>query len=137
VGYLPRIPLCRASPTVSCGHSGRSFFREEFPLVLSTNPHRESVYFTHRGTSKISSNPSAPLRYTTGERYGGFPSQIAGGNQRRFRCKTVFRVARSRTGKGIIVARCWRLVLKCYELRTRQHKMLMVNALRPSKHYHP
>jgi hypothetical protein len=23
-------------------------------------------------------------------------------------------------------ARCWGLVLKCYELRTRQHKMLMV-----------
>jgi hypothetical protein len=33
---------------------------------------------------------------------------------------------------------CWGLVLKCYELRTRQHKhRLMVNALRPSKHYFP
>jgi hypothetical protein len=32
---------------------------------------------------------------------------------------------------------CWRLVLKCYELRTRQHKMLNVNVLRPSKHYFP
>jgi hypothetical protein len=32
---------------------------------------------------------------------------------------------------------CWGLVLKCYELRTRQHKMLNVNALRPSKHYFP
>jgi hypothetical protein len=30
---------------------------------------------------------------------------------------------------------CWGLVLKCYELRTRQHKMLNVNALRPMKHY--
>jgi hypothetical protein len=30
---------------------------------------------------------------------------------------------------------CWGLVLKCYELRTRQHRMLNVNALRPSKHY--
>jgi hypothetical protein len=31
---------------------------------------------------------------------------------------------------------CWGLVLKCYELRTRQHrKKLMVNALCPSKHY--
>ena len=30
---------------------------------------------------------------------------------------------------------CWGLVLKCYELRTRQHKMLMDNALRPLKHY--
>jgi hypothetical protein len=27
------------------------------------------------------------------------------------------------------------LVLKCYELRTRQHKMLNVNVLRPLKHY--
>jgi hypothetical protein len=33
--------------------------------------------------------------------------------------------------------RCWRLVLKCYELRTRQHKMLMIKDLRPSKHYLP
>jgi hypothetical protein len=32
---------------------------------------------------------------------------------------------------------CWGLVLKCYELRTRQHIMLKVNALRPSKHYFP
>jgi hypothetical protein len=33
---------------------------------------------------------------------------------------------------------CWGLVLKYYELRTRQHKKkLMVNALRPSKHYFP
>jgi hypothetical protein len=30
---------------------------------------------------------------------------------------------------------CWGLVLKCYELRTRQHKMLNVNVLRPTKHY--
>jgi hypothetical protein len=30
---------------------------------------------------------------------------------------------------------CWGLVLKCYELRTRQHKMSMVKVLRPSKHY--
>jgi hypothetical protein len=33
--------------------------------------------------------------------------------------------------------KCWGLVLKCYELRTRQHKMLMVKDLRPSKHYLP
>jgi hypothetical protein len=32
---------------------------------------------------------------------------------------------------------CWGLVLKCYELRIRQHKMLMVKDLRPSKHYLP
>jgi hypothetical protein len=30
---------------------------------------------------------------------------------------------------------CWGLVLKCSESRTRQHKMLNVNALRPTKHY--
>jgi hypothetical protein len=32
-------------------------------------------------------------------------------------------------------AMCWELVLKCYELRTRQHKMLNVKVLRPTKHY--
>jgi hypothetical protein len=32
---------------------------------------------------------------------------------------------------------CWRLVLKCYESRTRQHTMLNIKALRPSKHYFP
>jgi hypothetical protein len=32
---------------------------------------------------------------------------------------------------------CWGLVLKCYELRTRQHKILNVNVFRPSKHYFP
>jgi hypothetical protein len=32
---------------------------------------------------------------------------------------------------------CWGLVLKYYELRTRQHRMLNVNALRPLKHYLP
>jgi hypothetical protein len=31
----------------------------------------------------------------------------------------------------------WGLVLKYYESRTRQHKMLNINALRPSKHYFP
>jgi hypothetical protein len=30
---------------------------------------------------------------------------------------------------------CWGLVLKCYELRTRQHKMLNIKVFRPSKHY--
>jgi hypothetical protein len=33
--------------------------------------------------------------------------------------------------------RCWGLVLKCYESRTRQHKMLNVKALRPSGPYFP
>jgi hypothetical protein len=32
---------------------------------------------------------------------------------------------------------CWGLVLKCYESRTRQHKMLNIKALRPSDHYFP
>jgi transposase InsO family protein len=32
---------------------------------------------------------------------------------------------------------CWGLVLKCFKLRTRQHKMLNVNDLRPLKHYLP
>jgi hypothetical protein len=35
---------------------------------------------------------------------------------------------------GAVVG-CWELVLKCYELRTRQHRMLTVKALRPLKHY--
>jgi hypothetical protein len=38
------------------------------------------------------------------------------------------------TGGG---RQCWGLVLKYYELRTRQHKILNVNVLRPSKHYSP
>jgi hypothetical protein len=38
------------------------------------------------------------------------------------------------TGGG---RQCWGLVLKHYELRTRQHKILNVNVLRPSKHYFP
>jgi hypothetical protein len=32
---------------------------------------------------------------------------------------------------------CWGLVLKCYELRTRQHKMLNIKALRHLNHYFP
>jgi hypothetical protein len=38
------------------------------------------------------------------------------------------------TGGG---RQCWGLVLKCYESRTRQHKMLNIEALRPSNHYFP
>jgi hypothetical protein len=37
--------------------------------------------------------------------------------------------------KNIQESKCWGLVLKCYELRTRQHKVLNVDALRPTKHY--
>ena len=40
-------------------------------------------------------------------------------------------------GEGGGECDCWWLVLKCYELGTRQHKMLNVNILRPSKHYFP
>jgi hypothetical protein len=32
---------------------------------------------------------------------------------------------------------CWGLVLKCYESRTRQHKMLNIKALRLLNHYFP
>jgi hypothetical protein len=39
--------------------------------------------------------------------------------------------------KVIVVTGCWGLVLKCYELRTRQHEMLNIDALRPRKHYLP
>jgi hypothetical protein len=39
-------------------------------------------------------------------------------------------------GGARVEVTCWGLVLKCYELRTRQHiKKLMVNALHSSKHY--
>jgi hypothetical protein len=38
------------------------------------------------------------------------------------------------TGGG---RQCWGLVLKCYELRTRQHKCEWLKVLRPSKHYFP
>jgi hypothetical protein len=38
-------------------------------------------------------------------------------------------------GASAAEAECWGLVLKCYESRTRQHKVLNVNVLRPSKHY--
>jgi hypothetical protein len=39
--------------------------------------------------------------------------------------------------KLCIFEECWGLVLKCYELRTRQHKMLNNNVLRPPMHYFP
>jgi hypothetical protein len=43
------------------------------------------------------------------------------------------RVACTLRGKRLDggVSVCWGLVLKCYELRTRQHKVLNVNVLRP------
>jgi hypothetical protein len=39
--------------------------------------------------------------------------------------------------EGLGETYCWGLVLKGYELRTRQHRMLNVKALRPLKHYFP
>jgi hypothetical protein len=36
-----------------------------------------------------------------------------------------------------LIDMCWGLVLKCYESRTRQHTMLNIKVLRPSKHYSP
>jgi hypothetical protein len=43
---------------------------------------------------------------------------------------------RTRNGSLPLTA-CWGLALKCYKLRTRQHKMLNINVLRPLKHYFP
>jgi hypothetical protein len=44
----------------------------------------------------------------------------------------------SHTGFVFLCGGCWGLVLKCYELRTRQHKKcLNVKVLHPSKHYFP
>jgi hypothetical protein len=50
-------------------------------------------------------------------------------------CETYAPIARLESIR--ILLACWGLVLKCYELRTRQHKMLNINALRPLKHYLP
>jgi hypothetical protein len=41
------------------------------------------------------------------------------------------------TEQNLEDATCWGLVLKCYELRTRQYKILNNNELRPLKHYFP
>jgi hypothetical protein len=38
---------------------------------------------------------------------------------------------------SLTFSNCWGLVLKCYELGTRQHRMLDIKALRPLKHYFP
>jgi hypothetical protein len=38
---------------------------------------------------------------------------------------------------GVKKGKCWGLVLKCFELRTRQHRILNIKALCPSKHYFP
>jgi hypothetical protein len=46
-------------------------------------------------------------------------------------------LVRAKVFSKIDLRSCWGLVLKCYELRTRQQKVLNVNVLRPSKHYFP
>jgi hypothetical protein len=51
-------------------------------------------------------------------------------------CQAGKQVANTHPNKSQM-STCWGLVLKCYELRTRQHKMLNINALRPLKHYLP
>jgi hypothetical protein len=50
-----------------------------------------------------------------------------------------FKMVWEGVAKGLLPSNdwCWGLVLKCYELRTRQHKILNIKALRPSKHYFP
>jgi hypothetical protein len=50
----------------------------------------------------------------------------------------IFGYYRGTTSYGLrSLGLCWGLVLKCYESRTRQHKMLNIKALRPSNHYFP
>jgi hypothetical protein len=46
-------------------------------------------------------------------------------------------LVRAKVFSKIDLRSCWGLVLKCYELRTRQQEVLNVNVLRPSKHYFP
>jgi hypothetical protein len=57
-------------------------------------------------------------------------------NRHHGRGRACFRLGRGRIGP-VSAQYCWGLVLKCFELRTRQHIMLKVNTLRPPKHYFP
>jgi hypothetical protein len=78
-------------------------------------------------------------------RLQGFSSGSPAASPRRWSPKTVTTssmVGRSEPGCGLCPSLsfkdvCWGLVLKCFELRTRQNKMLNINALRPLKHYLP
>jgi hypothetical protein len=66
------------------------------------------------------------------------PNEIEEDQAQWARVKRHFRKCADKVIKDAMYnARCWGLVLKCYELRTRQHKMLNVKALRPMKHYFP
>jgi hypothetical protein len=60
----------------------------------------------------------------------GHPSSVDEALEEQSRKAHMDKFARRR-----FVCWCWGLVLRCYELRTRQHKMLNVNVLRPLKHY--
>jgi hypothetical protein len=68
------------------------------------------------------------------ERERAWGVRASSGRERGGRCSTFIERGEEREREG---RRCWELVLKCFELRTRQHKMLNVNALRPLKHYLP
>jgi hypothetical protein len=47
------------------------------------------------------------------------------------RVRSTARVTRDGEEAKTTETACWGLVLKCYELRTRQHKVLNINVLRP------
>jgi hypothetical protein len=84
VEFLPRIPLCCATPTVSCGHISRSLVGEEFSSVLSTNPRWEHVYATHghrRDPQQPSRSTPLPSRSTVAAAL--LPLRLRVENQRR------------------------------------------------------
>jgi hypothetical protein len=66
----------------------------------------------------------------------GVPKAITVDNGTQFDAEA-FKEFCEQIGTKIHFASCWGLVLKCYELRTRQHKMLNIKSLRPSEHYFP
>jgi hypothetical protein len=80
-----------------------------------------------RAASGFAPPPSSPQEEETGQPWPGRRRHLVGCRASR----------RRRHPSGGHVGCCWGLVLKCYELRTRQHKMLNINALRPLKHYLP
>jgi hypothetical protein len=52
-------------------------------------------------------------------------------------CPALFVKKKDESLRLCVDYRYWILVLKCYELRTTQHKMLIIKDLRPSKNYLP
>jgi hypothetical protein len=101
----------------------------------SVQPRLSSVW--HTGLSGGAPDSVRCARLASGE-------QATLGKNRR-RTTIIHRTVRWCTGlsgeptiASATVGRCWGLALKCYKLRTRQHQnRLLVNALRPSKHYFP